>query len=160
MSLLNGDQNISLAYDSIWLLSQSFSNPFLMKYIIFAAFTNFCRTFNCHEYTIIFDLFITRILFIQMIRFSSNIIQYILLFMTAVSYIFMKIWANKKNERIYHHNFHYWGYLTLSSMNNNNLLYITIQSIIYWIGVFMNKSQFSAFFPLINIIKQGSKFLY
>ena len=160
MLSLNGDQNISLAYDSCWLLLQSLSNPFLMKYVIFAAFTNLCRTFSCSKYTIMLDLFITRILFIQMIRFSSKFYHYILLFITAISYIFMRIYSNKKNERIYHHNFHYWGYVSLFSFNNTSLLTICIQSIIYWIGVYTNKSEISAFFPLLNIIKKGVTFLF
>ena len=62
----NGDQSISLAYDSLWLVFQSFNNPFLMNYIILAAFTNFLRTFTCSKY-IILDRISTRILFIHLL---------------------------------------------------------------------------------------------
>ena len=147
----NGDQSISLAYDSLWLVFQSFNNPFLMNYIILAAFTNFLRTFTCSKYIVILDRISTRILFIQMMRSSSKIYDYMLLFITMNSYMYLKIFTNKKNKNFYHHNFHYWGYISLSCLNNEDIFNIIISSIIYWIGVYGNKSKISAFFPLSNI---------
>ena len=147
----NGDQSISLAYDSSWLVFQSFNNPFLMNYIILAAFTNFSRTFSRSKYIVILDRISSRILFIQMIRFSSRIDHYILLFITINSYMYLKIFTNKKNKNFYHHNFHYWGYISISCLNNEDIFNIIIYSIIYWIGVYSNKSKISACFPLSNI---------
>lgn len=146
--IFNGDQSKSLMCDSVWLFLQSCENAKLQKYILLAALTNFTRTFGCSRYIIILDRCISRLLFFQMVCFSSKKLHYMLLILTGISYII----SRNNYKRLYHHNFHYWGYVSLSSLNNNSTREILISSIIYWIGAYTDLSEFSSLYPLVKVI--------
>ena len=150
-TLLSGDQSISLLYDSIWLLLQSCYNKKLRPYIILAAFTNFSRSFDHSKYTILLDRSVTRLLIFKMILVSNKLNHYSSIFFTILSYFTMKNYGEGNIKRLYHHNFHYCGYISLSLLNNESKITMLMESIIYWIGAFVNKSQYSAIYPLYKM---------
>ena len=74
-------------------------------------------------------------------------------FVTLIAFVKLLYIPETLDPRLYHHSFHYCGYVSLALLNNEKCLHILFLSLMYWIGVSINKTEIPALFILFNSIK-------